>query len=413
VAKTQVDTRRDALERIAAALRTRRDEIVDRGVEQIWSEIPAYGKVRDRRLRDDVRRHVDAHHDLIIRSIAEGRPPDRDDLGFMRAIAARRVGRVPLGDFMHAFRIYHEVVWGALLDGASDEELRAALLESAGTLMRYINVAASEAGQAYVEAEQLAVAHGDRVRRDLLDDLLAGKPPAPGPKLLAAHEAGLHLPVPSVVIVAAPLVPPEDEHTLRAVELALARAVGSALRPLTVTRQDELVLIARVEREISDLVEDLRAVQMRLAGEGTTLAIGVSAVQTGLERTAHAYAEAHAALERARSGGGVVALPVLSAFDCLTLFGRETARGRIPESVRQFVAEDIGEGRILTSTLLEYVASDFNAKLTAERLFVHPNTARYRLGKIEERTGCNLRSVSDVLDLLIAVRVAEAELVDE
>jgi DNA-binding PucR family transcriptional regulator len=104
---------------------------------------------------------------------------------------------------------------------------------------------------------------------------------------------------------------------------------------------------------------------------------------------------------------------VLSAFDCLTLFGRETARGRIPAGLRQFVAEDLADGRVLTATLLEYVASDFNAKLTAERLFVHPNTARYRLAKIEERTGCNLRSVSDVLDLLIAVRVAEAELVAE
>jgi PucR C-terminal helix-turn-helix domain/GGDEF-like domain len=413
VGQTEIDTRGEALARIAEMLRARRDEIIESGVQQIWAEIPAYGKVRDRKFRDDVREHVGVHHDLIVRSIAEARPPDPDDLGFMRPVATRRVGRVSLGHFLRAFRIYNEVAWAALLECATDDETRAAVLDSAGVLMRYINVAASEAGEAYVEAEQLAVAHGDRVRRDLLDDLLAGRPPAPGPKLLAAHDAGLHLPVPNVVIVAAPLAPPEDEHVLRAVALSLSRAVGSALRPLTVTRHDELVLIARVEREIEDLVGELRAVQGRLAAEDTTLAIGISAVQTGLERTAHAYAEAQAALERVRSTGGVVALPVLSAFDCLTLFGRDTARGRIPASVRQFVAEDIADGRILTSTLLEYVASDFNAKLTAERLFVHPNTARYRLGKIEERTGCNLRSVSDVLDLLIAVRVAEAELVDE
>jgi DNA-binding PucR family transcriptional regulator len=36
---------------------------------------------------------------------------------------------------------------------------------------------------------------------------------------------------------------------------------------------------------------------------------------------------------------------------------------------------------------------------------VHPNTARYRLGKIEERTGCDLRCFADVLDVLIALRV--------
>jgi DNA-binding PucR family transcriptional regulator len=77
--------------------------------------------------------------------------------------------------------------------------------------------------------------------------------------------------------------------------------------------------------------------------------------------------------------------------------------------VRSFVADDVAEGRVLTTTLLEYVAADFNAKLAAERLYVHPNTARYRLAKIEERTGSRLRCVADVLDLLIAIRVAEAE----
>jgi DNA-binding PucR family transcriptional regulator len=41
---------------------------------------------------------------------------------------------------------------------------------------------------------------------------------------------------------------------------------------------------------------------------------------------------------------------------------------------------------------------------------VHPNTARYRLAKIEERTGCDLRSVADVIDLVIAVRLAEHDL---
>jgi hypothetical protein len=414
VTKTQVKPeRRDATAQIVEAMRARQDEIVERGVKRIWSEIPAYGKLTEERFRNDVRKHVEVHHDLILRCIAEGRPTGSEDLEFMRPVATRRVGKVPLADFMHAFRIYHEVFWNAMLEDATDEDTRTAALEAAGVVMRHINSAASAAGEAYIEAEGLALAHGDRVRRDLLDDLLAGRPPAPGPKLMAAHDAGLHMPVPCVVVAAVPLVPPDDEYALRAVALSLSRAIGSSLRPLVVTRHDELVLVARVERDVKELVDDLRAVQEKLAAEGTPLGIGMSSVQNGLERTAHSYAEAQAALERVRATGGVVALPVLSAFDCLTLFGRETARGRIPAGIKQFVSEDIADGRVLTATLLEYVASDFNAKLTAERLYVHPNTARYRLGKIEERTGCNLRSVSDVLDLLIAVRVAEAELVDE
>jgi PucR C-terminal helix-turn-helix domain/GGDEF-like domain len=399
-------TRSAALDAIVEALRARSDGLVERGVERIFDEIPAYGALAGTGFVTDVRNHVRLHHDAVVRSLAERRPLGSDELGFMRLQVTRRVGRIPLAQFMQGFRIYMEVLWEALLESAVVEAGREAALESAGIVIRYINNAAAEAADVYVEAERLLLAQGDRVRRDLLEDLLAGRAPADGPKLSAARDAGLHPPAPCAVIVAVPLVPPDDEHALRAVAVALARAVGSVLQPLTVTRHEELVFIARVEGDGRELVAALQQAQERLAGAGTKLAIGVSAVQHGLDRVAGAYAEAQDAVERVRATGGIVALPALSAFECLTLFGRETARQRIPESVRRFVTEDVADGGVLTATLLQYVASDFNAKLTAERLYVHPNTARYRLGKIEERTGCDLRRVADVMDLLIAVSLS-------
>jgi hypothetical protein len=397
--------RSEALDQIVEALSTRRAELVDRGVERIFTEIPAYKKLAQPSFMGDVREHIDLHHDAIIRSVAARRPVEGDDLAFMRPQASRRPGRIPLAEFMWAFRMYMEVVWEAVLDSAVDDERRAAALEAAGVVIRYINSATTEAAGVYLEAERLLLGQGDRVRRDLLEDLLAGRAPAPGPKLSAAREAGLHPPVPCVVIVAVPLVAPDDEHALRSVAVTLSRAVGGTLQPLTVTRQDELVLIARVEGDGSDLVAALAAAHERLTATNANVAIGVSMAQRGLDRVAAAYEEAQAALEHVRATGGLMALPAMSTFDCLTQFGPETALRRIPGPVREFVAEDVADGGVLTATLLEYVRSDFNAKLTAERLFVHPNTARYRLGKIEERTGCDLRCVADVIDLLIAMRL--------
>jgi hypothetical protein len=104
----------------------------------------------------------------------------------MRPQVTRRVGRIPLADFMQGFRVYMEVLWEALLESAVDEPGREAALQAAGVVIRYINNAASEAADVYVEAERLLVAQGDRVRRDLLEDLLAGNAPVPGPKLTAA-----------------------------------------------------------------------------------------------------------------------------------------------------------------------------------------------------------------------------------
>jgi PucR-like helix-turn-helix protein/diguanylate cyclase with GGDEF domain len=400
-------TRSAALDQLVEALRARQEELVESGVERIFAEIPAYHRFIDTPFMADVRLHVGLHHDAVLRSLAERRPLEPDELGFMRPQVARRVGRIPLAAFMQGFRVYMEVLWEALLASAVDEHAREAALYAAGIVIRYINHAAAEAADVYVDTERLLLAQGDRVRRDLLEDLLAGRPPAPGPKLTAARDAGLHPPAPCAVIVAVPLAAPDDdEHARRAVAFALSRAAGSALQPLTVTRQDELVLIARVEGEASQLVNALGKVQERLADEGTRLAIGVSAVQSGLDRMADGYAQAQDAVEAVRETGGLLALPAMSAFDCLARFGRETARQRLPESVRRFVAEDVADGGVLTATLMEYVASDFNVRLTAQRLFVHPNTARYRLGKIEERTGCDLRRVGDVMDLLIAVALA-------
>ena len=52
------------------------------------------------------------------------------------------------------------------------------------------------------------------------------------------------------------------------------------------------------------------------------------------------------------------------------------------------------------------MAADLNAKVAAERLFVHVNTMHYRLARIGERTGRDLRRVPDVIEMLIAVKLA-------
>jgi hypothetical protein len=395
----------DPLAGLIDALTARREEVIEKGLHRMRTEIAEYRAIVDPAFVEDVRRHIALHHEAMVRSVAAGRPVPREELSFIRARATRRVGRIPLASFLQAFRIYHEEFWDALLASADSEAERMIAIEAAGTIIRYINIAAAEAADVYLEAERLLHAQGERVRRDLLEDLLAGRPPAPGPKLTAAREAGLVPGAVSILIAAHPITPPQDERQLRSAAVALTRAVGAAVAPVAVVRHEEVVVVSTADRSVEALIEALETTQEQLAGEGIALAIGVSTLQTGLERMPEAYAEAVSALEGVRASGGVVALPALSAFDCLALFGAETARRRIPPKVREFVVEDLAEDGVLTTTLLEYVAADFNTKVAAERLFVHPNTARYRLGRIEERTGCDLRHVADVLDLLIALRV--------
>jgi sugar diacid utilization regulator len=405
VAATKVDTRTAALAHLVASLRARQGELVAEGVQRICA-VPAYAQVADAAFVADLTRAVEVQHTQLLESVAALRPPEPEELTFVRTNATRRVGHIPLAAYMHAYRIYHEVFWEALLASASDDAAREVALETASVVTRYFNTASALAAEAYVEAEQLLETRGERVRRDLLEDLLAGRPVEHGPKHMAATEAELHATAPCVVVVAAPVTPLDDEHAQRSLAHTLARAVGTPAKPLSVIRHDQLVLIARVEGDVAQLLERFRRAQQRLTAQGQPLRLGVSSVHVGIERVPAAYDEAHAALEQVDAGGGIIALPELTVFECLRRFGRAAASARIPDATRRFLDDDRAHGGTLAATLLEYVASDFNAHAAARRLHIHPNTARYRLARIQERTNADLRRVTDVIDLVIAIHDA-------
>src|SRR5262249_22980114 len=100
----------EVVEELVAVLRARQDELVEEGVRRIRTEIAAYARVEDPAFVEDVRRHVAAHHEQLVRSLARGRPLERDEMTFMRPTVSRRVGRIPLTAFMRGFRTYLEVI---------------------------------------------------------------------------------------------------------------------------------------------------------------------------------------------------------------------------------------------------------------------------------------------------------------
>ena len=143
----------ESLEGLIDALTVRREEIIEKGLHRIRTEIPEYRAIVDPAFVEDVRQHVALHHDALMRSVAARRPLAREELGFMRARATRRVGRIPLAAFMQAFRIYQEEFWDALLASADTEPARVSAMEAAGTIIRYINMAAAEAAEGATPAQ--------------------------------------------------------------------------------------------------------------------------------------------------------------------------------------------------------------------------------------------------------------------
>jgi PucR C-terminal helix-turn-helix domain/GGDEF-like domain len=417
-----------AVGQLAAGVEDALPDLVPAAVEAIWQQVPAYAASQDDQLRADVSGHVAALFRVFLDGLAGRREAGRGDFAITREQATRRVAQgISLADFLQAFRIGQLTLWQGILAAAGDDPAaRDGALSAVAQLMQFIELGSTVAGEAYLQAQQHAQAEGDRVRRDLLEDLLARRDTRAGLGRAALRAAGLGPDRRLLVASAAPVGEHDGGHgtgpagpghpsglaglpDLADVAAALRGAFGGHGLGLTVVRHEEIVGIVPVARGRAEpAVAGLTRVCARLARQGIPLAVGVSTVHAGLHEVPEAYAEARSARDGLGIQAGVLALPMLTSFDYLVLRDDETARRLIRPQVRQFVAEDVAAGGALLATLAAYAACDLNARTAARQLHLHANTAYYRLDRIAERTGCDLRRFADVMELLIAVRLLGA-----
>ncbi|MFF5264460.1 PucR family transcriptional regulator [Actinomadura viridis] len=404
--------------RILAELLERVDELADRAVAAMRAEIPAY-RSRDAAFHADVREQVGRHYRTKLAVLLEERTVTFDDIAFSRRASARRAQTgLALADYINAFRVGQQVFWEAVVEraGGSYAGHRAALA-LASALMRYCDVASTQAANAYMEFQRYAAAEAIGESRDLLEILLAGEPPARGPQLATAHAHGLGPGARTpLVVVTAVLVGPATERSdaRHAACAAIARTGVNGLRTLSVVRQSEIVAVpalgpgAEAERLCERLCDRLQEVREGLLAEGVTLAMGVSTVVAGTAQIPRAYQEARAVLEFLPEDGGVAALPRISPFEYMALRADDTARHLVDPRITGLLAEDRARGGVLTATIRAFASADLNLRAAAERLQIHHNTAQYRLRRIQERTGRNLRHIADLVDLLVAIALQDA-----
>jgi phosphoglycolate phosphatase-like HAD superfamily hydrolase len=401
----------DAVQRVVMALAERREQLVSDVVSGA-RDSGTYGRLDADQLADfaeTVRKGFDA----ILRAMAEDRSFTDEDVRFLWPhIRSRTRAGVTEAEMLAVVRLFQRRLWDAIAELAgTEEDGRAAAFILARPLIDYIDVLSRVVNEAFAEAKEAIASRVSVVRRELIETLLSGAEPAPGPLLNAARASGLSDGCQLVVVVARPVAPAVDKAALPTAAQALARAAQDVVEPLGAVRGTEIVIVRpTADDEAKLLAESLQNVYQRLTDEGLQLAIGISTVHEGLGEVPAAYQEACVALERVSESGGVLGLSGLAPLDYLVLrAGDRTAWRLVPPAVRSFVEEDARQGGTLRDAVLAYVESDLNVKLAAERLFVHPNTAHYRLSRIEERTGLSARRFADLLLLLIAIRLGGAD----
>ncbi|MGM7649175.1 PucR family transcriptional regulator [Nocardia sp. JW2] len=390
------------------------DEIADDVMAKLRVELPGYDTADPGFLADV--------HDQLARlsrtglgALLEHKRVTPADVSYARQAAARRARcGLPLVDYIAAFRLGQRAIWKSLLAHAGDTEAgREAVLSLAGPLARYTDLISTQATDAYLEFQQYVTAESSRDGQALMDSLLDGALPASGPHLsvATAHGIGAERTAPLVVVTAMVLDPAPTADSLcetrQVVSAALARTGVNGLRTLSVVRDTEIVAIPalRPDGSAEQLCERLRALREQLAADGVALAVGVSTSVTEVGQIPRAHRQARAALALLPEDGGVLALPQMTPFRYLLLRADDTTRQLVDPRVGAALADDRARGGTLADTVRAFAAADMNLREAADALHIHLNTAKYRLGRIQELTGRNVRSVNDLVELLVAIEL--------
>ncbi|HYY78620.1 MAG TPA: GAF domain-containing protein [Actinomycetes bacterium] len=263
-----------------------------------------------------------------------------------------------------------------------------------------------------------------RVRSDFLWDLLDGNIGDDAEALMRAHHLGYSLPQRLRVMLApvrglddwarateasADAVDRRQESLVRAAErLATAAGHGCAFA----ARRGSLIALLlpwspgapEAGRLAEDVLEGLEE-----ANPDLSFSAGLSA-SVPLGANLHpAYLQAQHALS---------AIPVLASgrrvfvFDDLGVLqfllapaDRAGLTGFARKVLGPVIDYDRDHHADLVRTVEVYLASDCNLQRTAKKLFVHPKTVRYRLGRVEELAAISLGSQQDRFDAQMAVRI--------
>jgi DNA-binding PucR family transcriptional regulator len=324
-----------------------------------------------------------------------------DDSAFDPTAAAelgiQRAGDgVPLTSLMEAYRVGFRCVSDAVMtetamrNHANGEALRVLTAKVSAAQDIYTDAMAA----AYRQEQARRVLSDESERSVLIDSVLRGRLF----EQWSVWEAADYLRLPTegpYVVIAAEMAEtgsdalPEVESKLRSMDVYSAW-------PMLPDLQVGIVHI-KTDKHLASVL----ALVSRIA----TTRVGVSSCFDDLRETAQALRYARITL-RGRPDSGLL----VTQFDGSII---ATAAVSAPEVMVKLVTPTIecfaelghSERDILFDTFRVWLENDGSLRVAGELLFCHPNTVRYRLHRIEQRTGRSLSRPRDVAELCLAMEV--------
>jgi hypothetical protein len=379
--------------KVATALYRRTDELAPTLARAITREVRLYQTTRPVAFEVIVG-GCSANMQPIFTAIANDSafdPTAAAELGIQRAGDG-----VPLTSLLEAYRVGFRGVWNAVVaESATHNHVNG---EALGVLTTKVSAAqdiyTDAMATAYRAEQARRVLSEESERSALIDSLLRGQLF----EQWSVWEAADYLRLPTegpYVVVAAEIAEtgmqalPEVESKLRSLD------VFSAWRILP----DLQVGIVHVKTD-----KQLASV-LALVSRMATTRVGVSSCFDDLRETAQALRYARITLrgrpdpERrvTQFDGSIIATAAVSAPEVMVKL--------VTPTIECFAELAEHERDVLFDTFRVWLENDGSLRVAGEVLFCHPNTVRYRLHRIEQRTGRSLSRPRDVAEFSLAMEV--------
>lgn len=168
-----------------------------------------------------------------------------------------------------------------------------------------------------------------------------------------------------------------------------------------------ICMIVPITADSEDINEKIYREVNKYIGTGLEVILGIGRVGKGPRGIQQSYRQAEQALylyENTRLNKGMIHYNDLGAYRLINQI-------KDSQELYEFYHETVGKlieydskSELLT-TLQCYFDNNEKPKVVADSLFIHVNTLKYRIKKIEEITGCDLRKSDGKLNLFMGLKI--------
>jgi hypothetical protein len=328
--------------------------------------------VADQELLDSCSAHVGFIFTL-------GKPdPERDNT--VRSIGASRArANFPLSDVLAAIRVGCEFIWSAIVDHArsSGSASDAELVTVAGQVWTMSDEFFSLMSAGYREEEELRLINGQRERYALIDTVLSGHDQPNATLWQAVDRLGLPRDRPFIVVA----IEARGDGHVQTPRID-RRMRESNMESAWLLRSDvELGIVSCYQEQVRSVRKALQHYEVRA---------GISPVTEDFGHTPQAVRLARTSL--AVSDDGQVTFFSDSAVNTMAAGAPDVASELAAIVLSRVLVLPEPERKLILDTVRTWFGTGGSVAETARAMFVHPNTVRNRLRRLESLT---LRSLSD------------------